>query len=149
MSDNQSVGLSVDQPAADESTALLGFDNVLFPVGDLGEAVGFYERAGFPVAFRLDEIGLAILKVGKETPGMLLRVEDGIVPRTPAWPSPRIWLEVPDARAKGRALAAAGIPLLAEPFSVATGWTVEIADSWGNVVGFTDYLKRPELARTS
>ncbi|WP_306337854.1 VOC family protein [Streptomyces sp. KL118A] len=147
MSDNQSVGLSVDR-SAEQSTELLGFDNVLFPVGDLGEAVGFYERAGFPVAFRLDEIGLAILKVGKETPGVLLRVEDGIVPCTPPWSAPRIWLEVPDARAKGRALAAAGIPLLAEPFSVATGWTVEIADAWGNVVGFTDYLKRPELART-
>ncbi|MEW2392406.1 VOC family protein [Streptomyces venezuelae] len=135
MSDNQPVGL-------------LGFDNVLFPVGDLGEAVAFYERAGFPVAARIDELGLAILKVGKETPGLLLRVEDGIVPRTPPWPSPRIWLEVPDARAQGQALAAAGIPLLSEPFSVATGWTVEIADAWGNVVGFTDYLKRPELART-
>ncbi|MEU5684713.1 extradiol dioxygenase [Streptomyces venezuelae] len=135
MSDNQPVGL-------------LGFDNVLFPVGDLGEAVGFYERAGFPVEARIDELGLAILKVGKETPGLLLRVEDGIVPRTPPWPSPRIWLEVPDARAQAQALAAVGIPLLSEPFSVATGWTVEIADAWGNVVGFTDYLKRPELART-
>ncbi|MGW2229382.1 VOC family protein [Streptomyces formicae] len=134
--------------SADQSAELLGYDNVLFPVGDLGEAVGFYERAGFPVSFRLDEIGLAILKVGKETPGVLLRVEDGIAPRTPPWPSPRVWLEVRDARAKGRALADAGIPLLAAPFSVATGWTVEIADPWGNVVGFTDYLKRPELART-
>ncbi|APY86750.1 VOC family protein [Streptomyces alfalfae] len=147
MSDNQSFGLSVDR-SAEPSTALLGFDNVLFPVGDLGEAVGFYERAGFPVALRLDELGLAILKVGKETPGVLLRVEDGILPRTPVWPSPRFWLEVPDARAKGRALTDAGVVLLAEPFSVATGWTVEIADPWGNVIGFTDYLKRPELART-
>ncbi|MGW0530645.1 VOC family protein [Streptomyces sp. NPDC003032] len=144
MSDNQSVGLSVE-PSAE----LLGFDNVLLPVGDLGEAVGFYERAGFPVSFRLDEIGLAILKVGKETPGLLLRVEDGIMPRTPPWPSPRVWLEVRDARAKARALADAGVVLLAEPFSVATGWTVEIADPWGNVIGFTDYLKRPELARSS
>ncbi|MGV9879446.1 VOC family protein [Streptomyces sp. NPDC003006] len=144
MSDNQPVGLSVE-PSAE----LLGFDNVLLPVGDLGEAVGFYERAGFPVSFRLDEIGLAILKVGKETPGLLLRVEDGIMPRTPPWPSPRVWLEVRDARAKGRALADAGVVLLAEPFSVATGWTVEIADPWGNVIGFTDYLKRPELARSS
>lgn len=148
MSDNQSFGLSVDR-SAEPSTALLGFDNVLFPVGDLGEAVGFYERAGFPVALRLDELGLAILKVGKETPGVLLRVEDGILPRTPVWPSPRFWLEVPDARAKGRALTDAGVVLLAEPFSVATGWTVEIADPWGNVIGFTDYLKRPELARSS
>ncbi|MFJ2767467.1 VOC family protein [Streptomyces sp. NPDC087300] len=150
MSDNQSVGLSVEQPveqSAEQATAVLGFDNVLFPVGELGEAVGFYERAGFPVAFRLDEIGLAILKVGKETPGVLLRVEDGIGQRPPPWPTPRVWLEVPDAREKGRALTAAGIEPITGPFSVATGWTVEIADPWGNVVGFTDYRKRPELAR--
>ena len=37
--------------------------------------------------------------------------------------------------------------LLDEVFSVATGWTAEIADPWGNVLGFTDYTKRPELAR--
>ncbi|EPH45275.1 hypothetical protein STRAU_1674 [Streptomyces aurantiacus JA 4570] len=78
---------------------------------------------------------------------MLLRVEDGIGRRTPPWPAPRFWLEVRDARAKARALAAAGIPALTEPFSGATGWTVEITDPWGNVVGFTDYSKRPELAR--
>jgi len=55
----------------DESYELLGFDNVLLPVGDLAEAVGFYERAGFPVAYRLDEAGIALLKVGVETPGLL------------------------------------------------------------------------------
>ncbi|MEI5102036.1 VOC family protein [Streptomyces sp. PmtG] len=135
-----------DSPPPDP-TAPLGFDNTLFPVGDLPEAVGFYERAGFPVAHRLDEAGLAILKAGPETPGLLLRVEDGAVHRPPPWPSPRVWLEVRDARAKARALADAGIPVLAEPLSVSTGWTVEIADPWGNVIGFTDYSKRPELAR--
>ena len=50
-----------------ESYDLLGFDNVLLPVGELGEAVSFYERAGFEVGFRLDEAGIAGLKVGKET----------------------------------------------------------------------------------
>ncbi|MFD9910959.1 VOC family protein [Streptomyces sp. NPDC059063] len=126
---------------------LLGFDNTLFPVGDLDEAVGFYERAGFPVAHRVDEAGLAILKVGPETPGLLLRVEDGVDHRPPPWPTPRVWIEVRDARAKAQALAAAGIAPLAEPFSVSTGWTVEIVDPWGNVAGFTDYSKRPQLAR--
>ncbi|MWA13129.1 VOC family protein [Streptomyces sp. BA2] len=149
MSDNQSVGLSADQPSVDEnSSELLGFDNVVFPIGDLGEAVDFYERAGFPVTHRIDEIGLAILKVGKETPGILLRVEEGVEHRPTAWATPRVWLEVRDARATGRALAAAGVEALAPPFSVATGWTVEVADPWGNVVGFTDYRKRPELARS-
>ncbi|MET9383823.1 VOC family protein [Streptomyces sp. NPDC002928] len=125
----------------------LGFDNVLLPVGDLGEAVGFYQRAGFAVGFRFDEAGIAQLKVGGETPGILLRQEEGLGRRPPPWPSPRIWVEVPDARAAARELAEAGIAVLDEPSPVATGWTVEIADPWGNVLGFTDYSKRPELGR--
>ncbi|MEU9656977.1 VOC family protein [Streptomyces chartreusis] len=131
----------------DESYELLGFDNVLLPVGDLGEAVGFYERAGFTVGFRLDEAGIAQLKVGGETPGLLLRQEEALGHRPPPWPSPRVWLEVPDARAAARSLRDAGVETIDAPFSGATGWTVEIADPWGNVVGFTDYCKRPELGR--
>ncbi|MPY35772.1 VOC family protein [Streptomyces adustus] len=131
----------------DVSYELLGLDNVLLPVGDLGEAVRFYERAGLPAAFRLDDAGIALLKVGKETPGVLLRLDEALDHRPPPWASPRLWLEVPDARSAARALAAAGITTLEEPFSTATGWTVEFADPWGNVIGLTDYAKRPELAR--
>ncbi|MFE2580756.1 VOC family protein [Streptomyces sp. NPDC059378] len=131
----------------DVSYELLGLDNVLLPVGDLGEAVGFYERAGLPAAFRLDDAGIALLKVGKETPGVLLRLDEVLGHRPPPWASPRLWLEVPDARSAARSLAAAGITPLEEPLSTATGWTVEFADPWGNVIGLTDYTKRPELAR--
>ncbi|MCX5368431.1 VOC family protein [Streptomyces sp. NBC_00015] len=131
----------------DQSYELLGFDNLLLPVGDLGEAVDFYERAGFTVGLRFDEAGIALLKVGGETPGVLLRHEETLGHRPPPRPSPRVWLEVPDARAAARRLAEAGITPLDPPFSTSTGWTVEIADPWGNVLGFTDYLKRPELAR--
>ncbi|MEU6663672.1 VOC family protein [Streptomyces sp. NPDC046821] len=127
---------------------LLGFDNVLFPVGDLGEAVSFYERAGFIVKFRLDEAGIALLEAGKETPGVLLRVEEDLGHRQPAWPGSRLWLEVRDAKAAARALLEAGIKLLDPPFSTSTGYVVEFADPWGNVAGFTDYVKRPELARS-
>ena len=132
----------------DESYELLGFDNVLLPVGDLAEAVAFYERAGFGITARLDEAGIAVLRVGAETPGLLLRVEESLGHRPPPWASPRVWLEVPDAKAAARALTAAGVTPLDAPVSVATGWTVEIADPWGNVIGFTDYRKRPELARS-
>ncbi|WP_405772620.1 VOC family protein [Streptomyces sp. NBC_01538] len=132
----------------DESYELLGFDNVLLPVGDLAEAVAFYQRAGFGITARLDEAGIAVLRVGAETPGLLLRVEEALGHRPPPWASPRVWLEVPDAKSAARALTAAGITPLDVPASVATGWTVEIADPWGNVIGFTDYRKRPELARS-
>lgn len=132
----------------DESYELLGFDNVLLPVGDLAEAVAFYQRAGFGITARLDEAGIAVLRVGPETPGLLLRVEEALGHRPPPWAAPRIWLEVPDAKAAFRAMTAAGITPLDAPLSVATGWTVEIADPWGNVIGFTDYRKRPELGRS-
>lgn len=138
-----------DGMSDDESYELLGFDNVLLPVGDLGEAVGFYERAGFTTAFRIDEAGIALLRVGGETPGLLLREEAEFGHRPPPWPSPRVWVEVPDARVAAESLTAAGVPLLDAAFPVVTGWTVEIADPWGNVVGFTDYSKRPELGRIS
>ncbi|MER6071964.1 VOC family protein [Streptomyces sp. NPDC001852] len=131
----------------EESYELLGFDNVLLPVGDLEEAVGFYERAGFSLGFRFDEGGLALLKVGGETPGILLCVEEQLGHRSPPWPSARVWLEVPDARTAARELAAAGIQPLDEVFQGATGWTVEIADPWGNILGFTDYTRRRQLGR--
>ncbi|MEV7138790.1 MULTISPECIES: VOC family protein [Streptomyces] len=132
----------------EESYDLLGFDNVLLPVGNLDEAVDFYRRAGFTVGFRLDEAGIAVLKVGKETPGVLLRLEHELGHRPPSWACPRVWLEVRNARETADTLAAAGVQPLDAPLSVATGWTVEVADPWGNVIGFTDYTKRPELART-
>ncbi|MFJ4830489.1 VOC family protein [Streptomyces sp. NPDC088747] len=131
----------------DESYELLGFDNVLLPVGNLDEAVSFYERAGFPVSFRLDEAGIALLKVGKETPGLLLRLDEELSRRAPVWASPRVWLEVRDARGVAEELTASGVPTLDPPFKGATGWTVEFADPWGNVIGLTDYSKRPELSR--
>lgn len=131
----------------EESYELLGFDNALLPVGDLDEAIAFYERAGFTVGFRFDEAGIALLKVGGETPGILLRVEEALGHRPPPWPSQRLWLEVPDARTAERKLADAGIRPLDEVFQGATGWTVEFADPWGNILGLTDYTKRPALGR--
>jgi predicted enzyme related to lactoylglutathione lyase len=69
------------------------------------------------------------------------------VPPGPPRSSPRLWLEVPDARAAGKVLADAGLALLGEPRELRTGWLVEVADPWGNVVGLTDYLLAPERAR--
>lgn len=131
----------------EESYELLGFDNLLLPVGDLAEAVPFYERAGFTVGFRLDEAGIAILKVGGETPGVLLRQEDGLGHRPPPGPRRACGWRCRTRAGPPSTSPPCGIELLDAPFSVATGWTVEIADPWGNVIGFTDYSKRPELAR--
>lgn len=125
--------------------AVRGIDNVLFTVGDLDAAVDFYAvRLGLSLAFRMDHPGVALFRLGDEPPGLLMRRSP-----TPAAGegSPRLWLEVPDARAAATALAAAGVTPLADAFPVATGWTVEVADPWGNIVGFTDYTTTPERGR--
>lgn len=125
-------------------TAVRGIDNVLFTVGDLDAAVDFYaERLGLPVAFRRDESGMALFRLGDQAPGLLVR-RTGEEPRNVT--GPRLWLAVADARATAEELSEAGVTLLAEPFPVATGWTVEVSDPWGNVVGFTDHTSRADVS---
>jgi catechol 2,3-dioxygenase-like lactoylglutathione lyase family enzyme len=109
--------------------AVLGVDNVLFAVGDLDAAVAFYTELGLPLVFRLDEI--ALFRLGSETPGLLVR-------RGEPTGGGRVWLEVPDVHA---------LPMVDKAFRVATGWTVEVTDPWGNAVGFTDYTAMPERGR--
>ncbi len=65
----------------------------------------------------------------------------------PPRPSPRLWLEVPNARAAAAVLGDAGVDLLDEPRELRTGWVVELSDPWGNVIGLTDYLNDPARAR--
>jgi predicted enzyme related to lactoylglutathione lyase len=122
-----------------------GIDNVLFTVGDLDTAVDFYAgQLCLPLAFRMDGSGIALFRLGDEPPGLLVRQG----PVTGAGEGlQRLWLEVADARATAKALADASVTILTEPFSTATGWTVEIADPWGNVVGFADYTTMPERGR--
>jgi predicted enzyme related to lactoylglutathione lyase len=60
-----------------------------------------------------------------------------------------VWVEVNDARQTAEELLSRGISSIAPPFEVSTGWAFEIADPWGNVLGFTDYLKEPARARRS
>lgn len=125
---------------------ILGVDNVLVPVGDLDGATEFYvAKLGLAVKFAVPQQGLALFEVGGGGPGILVRVDPEAGRGGP--PAMRLWLEVPDARSAAEELTGRGIEVLAPAFEVATGWAVEVADPWGNVIGLTDYLKRPELAR--
>lgn len=125
---------------------VLGVDNVLLAAGGFEEARAFYvDRLGLTLRFAVPEAGLLLFALGAEDPGLLVRAE-GAEPGPPK-SSPRLWLEVPDAREAAVQLRGQGVEPLAEPFEVHTGWTVEIADPWGNVVGFTDYTKAPERGR--
>src|ERR671931_612964 len=113
---------------------VLGVDNLLLDVGDLQAARAFYGgKLGLGVKFDFPEAGIVGFRLGDEEPGLVVRAAD--VPPAPPRSSPRLWLEVPDARAAG------------EPRELRTGWLVEVADPWGHVVGLTDYLHAPERAR--
>ncbi|MBV8086673.1 MAG: VOC family protein [Chloroflexi bacterium] len=125
--------------------APLGVDNALVEVADLGAALSHYQDVlGLQLRFRLSEPPLALLSIGDERPGLLIRQA-----AQPVTGGMRLWLEVADAREAAAELAGRGVNTLGEPFQVATGWTVEVADAWGNVVGLTDYTLRPELGRST
>jgi predicted enzyme related to lactoylglutathione lyase len=124
-------------------TDVLGFDNVFVEVGDLDDALAFYrDRIGLGVHRLFGELGMALFRVGDERPGLGVRAVG-----EPRAGGQRVWLEVRDARATAERLTANGVAPLAPPVQIPTGWVVEVADPWGNVLGFTDYCGRPDLAR--
>ena len=125
---------------------VLGVDNVMLAVGDLEEARAFYEATlGLPVKFAVPQAGVIGYRLGQEEPGLMIRVQ-ALVPSPPR-DTPRIWLEVTDARAAAAARRRKGARILSEPMEILTGWAVELADPWGNVLGLTDYVKDPAKGR--
>ena len=126
---------------------VLGVDNIMLSIGDFAAARAFYEGVlGLPVKFAIERAGIIAYRLGNEEPGLFLRVQE--IEPSPARATPRIWLEVPDARVAAQTLLTHNVALLKEPFEVATGWVVEIADPWGNVIGLTDYVKDPARGRS-
>lgn len=122
---------------------VLGVDNIFVEVGDLDEALEFYEGGlGLPVHKRFDAMHMALLEVGDETPGLGVGAVD-----QPRVGGQKVWLEVADARAAAAVLEGKGIQPLTQPFLISTGWAFEVSDPWGNVIGFTAYSARPELGR--
>lgn len=125
---------------------VLGVDNAMLSVGNFEKALDFYgSKLGLPLKFQMPSMGLAGFRLGQEEPGLFVKA--GAVPEQEPRESPRLWLEVADARLAADELRARGLAPLADPFEVATGWTVEFADPWGNVIGLTDYTGAPERAR--
>ncbi len=124
---------------------VLGLDNVFVPVGDLEQAVTFYtDVVGLTVAKRFDAMGTVLFAIGDEVPGLGVAVAEH-----PAGAGHKVWLEVPDAQSTAAELAGRGVVPLTPPFSIPTGWAFEIEDPWGTVIGFTDYVHRPDLGRAA
>lgn len=116
---------------------LKGIDNVLFSVTDIDAAVAFYSACGFALKFKNSEASMALFSIGAEEPGLLIRaIGKG---------SGKLWVEVASADETAAELRAAGIET--KRLETMTGITIEATDPDGNVVGFADYSKRPEMAR--
>ena len=127
---------------------VLGVDNIMLAVGDLEHARAFYESTlGLRVKFAVPQAGVVGYRLGPEEPGLMIRVQS--LPPSPPRDTPRVWLEVKDARAAAAALRQRGAHILGQPMEILTGWAVELADPWGNVLGLTDYVKDPTKARKS
>lgn len=125
---------------------VLGVDNLTIDVGDLEMARDFYNGVlKLPVQFEFVDAGLIGFRIGQEQPGLIVRAAN--VRTAPPKASPQLWLEVVDARAAATALITAGVNPLGPPRELPTGWVVEVADPWGNVIGLTDYVKAPQHAR--
>jgi catechol 2,3-dioxygenase-like lactoylglutathione lyase family enzyme len=127
---------------------ILGVDNVLFAVGDVLLARRFYtDVLALPEAFAFPEAGIVGYKLGDESPGLLIRLDPDLKPGPPPATQARLWLEVPDTRAAEALLRERGAEPLGPIRELRTGYVVEVADPWGNVVGLTDYTLAPAMAR--
>jgi catechol 2,3-dioxygenase-like lactoylglutathione lyase family enzyme len=115
---------------------LLGIDNVFFQIGNLEEAVQFYQNLGFKLKFKIPRIAAALMEIGQEEPGLMLCETKDIKPS-------KLWVEVASAaQAKDKCET---LMVQGKLLEAATGFTYEIGDPWGNIVGFADYCKKPEL----
>ena len=54
---------------------------------------------------------------------------------------------MPDARAAEATLRERGAEPIGPVRELRTGFVIEVADPWGNVVGLTDYTLAPAMAR--
>lgn len=87
---------------------------------------------------------MALFEIGSERPGLILKQSAKEHLNSKAC----FWVEVSDASGVAKEVKGAGIHELGPLLETATGFTVEVTDLWGNVVGFADYRKRPDMARS-
>lgn len=113
---------------------ILGIDNIFFQVGNVEEAIRFYESLGFVLKFKITRINAALFNIGNEEPGLLLFENEEPKPS-------RFWVEVASALEAQNTLSKGSL------IETTTGFTFEVLDPWKNTIGFADYSKKLELSR--
>ncbi|MFJ3956765.1 VOC family protein [Arthrobacter sp. NPDC090010] len=127
---------------------ILGIDNIVLDVADVGEARRFYgELLGLAEKCYFPEAGVVGYRIGREEPGLVLRQRPGGA--LTEGRGPRLWLEVVDAEEAAAELTLAGVAIINGPLKIRTGMVVEVADPFGNVIGVVDYSSAPESARST
>lgn len=125
---------------------ILGIDNIIIDAPDLDAARHFYGAVlGLTEKYAFPERGVVGYSIGTEAPGLVIRASADDRPASGS--GPRVWLEVKDARAAVTELESFGVSTLGPALHVGTGWVIEVADPFGNVIGLVDYTTKPDLAR--
>ncbi len=125
---------------------ILGIDNIIVDATDLDAARHFYGTVlGLIEKYAFPERGLVGYSIGTEAPGLVIRASAERRPDSGS--GLRVWLEVKDARATVTELKSFGVSPLGPALRVGTGWVIEVADPFGNVIGLVDYTTDPDLAR--
>lgn len=119
-------------------TKIKGIDNIFFEVANLNRAIAFYQQLGFKQKLAIPQIKAMLLSIGEEEPGLILLEKQPVVPS-------KLWVEVIDASQVKKHCST--IDVEGTEIETATGKTFEVVDESGNVIGFADYTKKPELAR--
>mgnify|MGYP000535288147 CR=1 FL=1 len=118
---------------------ILGLDNVFVNVQSLEKASVFFEKLGFVKKLSIIQIPAVLFAIGPETPGLI------VCQSTLQTPS-KVWVEVENAESIKNKCNTLGIE--GKMLQTTTGMTFEIRDDSGNTIGFADYTKKPELARS-
>ena len=116
------------------------YDNFFIPVDSLDRAKRFYrDILGLPVHFDFGDIGMTAFKVGNSEPAIIAQ-EKAKHPQA----RPSILFEVEDVRKTYDELKGKGVKFLSEPYGIFTGLAVQFEDPFENLLGLTDYSKRPK-----
>ncbi len=111
------------------------FDNFFYPANDFEASKRFYaDVLGLPVKFDFSQFGMIAFKVGDDEPAIILKDKTKFAAAQPC-----VWIEVENVKTLYDELKSKGVNFLSEPFQIKTGWSVELKDPSGNILGFTDY----------
>lgn len=115
------------------------YDNYFLPTNNMDEAIEFYKKIGLKEKFNFISCGMVAFSVGDEEPAIILKDIKKFSEQKPT-----IWFVVEDTQKEYKRLKEAGVTFLSKPFQIGTGVSVEFKDTFGNILGMTDYTVKED-----